>query len=87
MARVKFHADSTADFLFRWTKKPVKITGVTFTKTDEGWFGGGILTFEIEGDDVPNVPEVQAMITVEGNRAGELLHVMRFDPVAAVKAA
>ncbi len=73
MAKIRIAPEILADLLFGYTPQPVKVEGA-------GVDADGCLLFFITGADVPEIPEVRAICTVEQNRAGQRLVRMTFEP-------
>ncbi len=59
--------------LFTYSPYPVQVRRVDGASEQEGY-----VIFDIGGPDVPDVPEVTAICTVEQNRAGQRLIKMSF---------
>lgn len=74
MAKIKCANVFVSDMLFAYADKPVRITGAVWDEAAQ------VIILEIEGEDVPDAPAVQAVLSVETNRARERLHRMRFEP-------
>jgi DNA-directed RNA polymerase alpha subunit len=81
MAKVRIAIQLIEDMLFGTTANPVTISTVAAD------YDRGELVLEISGADVPDVPEVWAMVARQHNRAGQRFETMTFKfdlPIAAV---
>jgi hypothetical protein len=73
MAHVKVCSELIAQLVFGYADNLVRITSLAGYDQDTG-----VLTFNIEGPDVPDAREVDCIITVQQNRAGDRLRHQTF---------
>ena len=73
MIRVSFAV--VADKVFGASARPVRILNAEFDPLRREF------SFEIEGDDVPDVPHVIGICNVQQNRAGQRLETLTFKAV------
>lgn len=74
MAKIRIAAALLESLLFDYSESPVRVNGA-------GVDPDGCLFLTIQGADVPEVPEVQAICTVLQNRAGQRLVSMKFEAI------
>jgi len=75
LARVRVSPEIIEDLVFGYATAPVRITGCMVDLDRKE------IVFEINGPDVPDVPEVRAIIHSQTNRAGQRLLTMTFEAV------
>ncbi len=76
MARLEVSTTIIEDFLFGIAKHPVRVTDARWDPIEQK------IAFEIEGIDIPaDATHVQALITLQQNRAGQRLHEMTFSKI------